>query len=66
MRKINFFTHAILRTLSSQFCAPFLITFHYYLPGKIVRLLSPASWRLWACFNSLSDSSLATGMNKPI
>ena len=25
MRKINFFTHAILRTLSSQFCAPFLI-----------------------------------------
>ena len=31
MRKINFFTHAILRTLSSQFCAPFLITFHYYL-----------------------------------
>ena len=31
MRKINFFTHAILCTLSSQFCAPFLITFHYYL-----------------------------------
>ena len=31
MRKIIFFTHAILRTLSSQFCAPFLITFHYYL-----------------------------------
>ena len=35
-------------------------------PGKIVWLLSPASWRLWACFNSLSDFSLATGMNKPI
>ena len=31
MRKINFFTQSILRTLSSQFCAPFLITFHYYL-----------------------------------
>ena len=31
MRKIIFFTHAILRTLSSQICAPFLITFHYYL-----------------------------------
>ena len=31
MRKINFFTHAILRTLPSRFCAPFLFTFHYYL-----------------------------------
>ena len=31
MRKINFFTHAILRTLSSQFCPPLLITFHNYL-----------------------------------
>ena len=31
MRKINFFTHAILRTLPRQFCAPFLFTFHYYL-----------------------------------
>ena len=31
MRKINFFTQSILRTLSSQFCAPVLITFHYYL-----------------------------------
>ena len=41
-------------------------TGHTILPGKIVWLLSPASWRLWACFNSLSDSSLATGMNKPI
>ena len=31
MRKINFFTHAILLTLPSRFCAPFLFTFHYYL-----------------------------------
>ena len=31
MRKINFFTHAILRTLPRRFCAPFLFTLHYYL-----------------------------------
>ena len=31
MRKINFFTHAILRTLPRRFCTPFLFTFHYYL-----------------------------------
>ena len=31
MRKINFFTHAILRTLLRRFCAPFLFTLHYYL-----------------------------------
>ena len=31
MRKINFFTYAILRTFPLQFCAPFLFTLHYYL-----------------------------------
>ena len=35
-------------------------------PGQIVWPLSPASWRLWAWLNSLSDSGMATGMNKSI
>ena len=33
-------------------------------PGQIVWPLSPASWWLWAWLNSLSDSGMATGMNK--
>ena len=55
--------YALEKTFKTLLYAKNVAVYTKHFPGKIVWLLSPASWRLWACFNSLSDSSLATGLN---
>ena len=50
MRKINFFTQAILRTLPSRFCAPYPVDFahHFYLYFTII----------YACYDALMPIKL--------